>query len=166
MEISQPWVLTKICLLSQTMNFNRIIQDNKGQVDELTGNTIDKFISIQSLNNKTGQLTPVLFLLKTSESSKWNRFFLDAGICIWDVFPAMPEDDLEDHEDYPFYDLGIRHGLKGRKISQVNICPFRDGVKVEIKVPGGDILEISTSTPGGDTSLKKLVTFKSDGMAG
>jgi len=126
------------------MDTIRIIQDDNGKVDELINNTVEKFICIQSLDDETGQLTPSLFLLKTFESTTWNRFFLDAGICIWDIFLQLPEEDLEDQEDYPWYDLSVRHNFKGKKIIAVNICPFKQGVKIEIILSNENVFKIST----------------------
>ena len=136
------------------MDINRIIQDDNGKVDELINNTIEKFICIQSLDDETRQLTPSLFLLKTSESTTWNRFFLDAGICIWDIFLQLPEEDLENQEDYPWYDLSVKHNLKGKKISAVNICPFKQGVKIEIILSNGNVFKISTSDVEDDTYMQ------------
>lgn len=138
----------------KNMDINRIIQDDNGKVDELINNTIEKFICIQSLDDETGQLTPALFLLKTSESTKWNRFFLDAGICFWDIFSQLPEDDLENQEDYPWYDLSVKHNLKGEKILAVNICPFMQGVKLEIILSNENVFEISTSNVEDDTYMQ------------
>jgi len=136
------------------MDTKRIIQDDNGKVDELINNTIEKFICIQSLDDQTRQLTPSLFLLKTSESTTWNRFFLDAGICFWDIFLQLPEEDLEDQEDYPWYDLSVKHNLKGKKILAVNICPFKQGVKIEIILSNGNIFKISTSDVEDDTCMQ------------
>ena len=136
------------------MDTKRIIQDDNGKVDELINNTIEKFICIQSLNDETGQLTPSLYLLKTSESTKWNRFFLDAGICIWDIFLQLPEEDLENQGDYPWYDLSVKHNFKGKKILAVNICPFKQGVKLEILLSNGNVFKISTSDVEDDTCMQ------------
>ena len=136
------------------MDTKRIIQNDNGKVNELINNTIEKFICIQSLNNETEQLTPSLFLLKTSESTKWNRFFLDAGICFWDIFSQLPEDDLENQEDYPWYDLSVKHNFKGKKILAVNICPFKQGVKIEIILSNENVFKISTSNVEDDTCMQ------------
>jgi len=144
--------MSNICI--KNMDINRIIQDDSGKVDELINDTIEKFICIQSLDDETGQLTPSLFLLKTSESTKWNRFFLDAGICFWDIFSQLPEDDLENQEDYPWYDLSVKHNLKGEKISAINICPFKQGVKLEIILSNENVFEISTSNVEDDTCMQ------------
>ena len=136
------------------MDTKRIIQGDNGKVDELINNTIEKLICIQSLDYETRQVTPSLFLLKTSESTKWNRFFLDAGICIWDIFLQLPEGDLENQEDYPWYDLSVKHNLKGKKIIAVNICPFKKGVKLEIILSNENIFRISTSDVEDDTCMQ------------
>jgi len=144
--------MSNICI--KNMDINRIIQDDSGKVDELINDTMEKFICIQSLDDETGQLTPSLFLLKTSESTQWNRFFLDAGICFWDIFSQLPEDDLENQEDYPWYDLSVKHNLKGEKILAINICPFKQGVKLEIILSNENVFEISTSTVEDDTYMQ------------
>ena len=88
------------------------------------------------------------------ESTQWNRFFLDAGICFWDIFSQLPEDDLENQEDYPWYDLSEKHNLKGEKILAINICPFKQGVKLEIILSNENVFEISTSTVEDDTYMQ------------
>ncbi len=81
-------------------------------------------------------------------------FFLDAGICFWDIFSQIPEDDLEDQEDYPWHDLSVKHNFKGKKILDVNICPFKQGVKLEIILYNENVFKISTLNFEDDTCMQ------------
>ncbi len=135
------------------MQFVRLVQDDTGSIDELGGQSLERLICIETVNADVDCRSPALFLFKTVESSNWHRFFLEAGICFWDRYAGLPEDDLSDPEDYPWYDLAEREGLQHTTIRSVRIRPHRQGVAVTFRFHDGRRLAVTTATMEDDMHL-------------
>jgi len=130
-----------------------VVQDNTGDINGLAGQSVEQFICIETVNEASGHRSPSLFLLKMVESSHWHRFFLEAGICFWDLYEKRPEDDQADPEDYPWYDLAKREKLNDTIIRSINITPFRQGVAVTFSFSDDRRLSITTATMEDDICL-------------
>lgn len=136
------------------MTFERIIQDNSGEIQELKGDKISKFICVQTMNDKLESLSPCLFLLKTFNSNNWHRFFLDANICFWDKYEELPENDLADQENYPWYDLGDKYQLNDLEIISVIITEGNKGTQIRITLSQSRQFDIYTKGIEDDTYIK------------
>jgi hypothetical protein len=136
------------------MDFKRLLQDDKGTIAGLTDDKISQFICLQRRHTDSGKLIPCIFLLKTAKAESWHRFFLDTGICYWDEYDQLPQDDLSDPETYPLIDLGLNYRLIGLRIISIDIAPRASGVDLKITLSQDRKVEISTRHPEDDTRLE------------
>ena len=136
------------------MAFKRILQDNHGTIAGLRDADLSRFICVQCRDDGLGQPIPSLFLLQTANSNSWHRFFLDTGICYWDEYDHLPQDDLSDSEIYPWVDLGHKFHLNGLRIISIDAAPQASGVRLTITMSQGRKVEISTRHPEDDMLLQ------------
>jgi hypothetical protein len=133
----------------------RILQDNKGNIPEIHGKTIVQLICVESLYDNLKK-RPCLFLLKLNKSNFWYRFFLDASLCFWEKYKHFPKDDIEDTDDFPWYDLSDKTGLKGLQILNTGVSELEEGVELEIVLSNNRKIILSTLSFDGDTILEVL----------
>jgi hypothetical protein len=133
----------------------RIFQDNKGNIPEIHGKTIVQLICVESLYDG-GKKEPCLFLLKLNESDFWYRFFLDASLCFWGKYKHFPKNDIEDTDDFSWYDLSDKTGLKGLQILNTCVSELGEGVKLEIVLSNDRKIMLSMLSFDGDTILEVL----------
>ncbi len=131
----------------------RTFQNDQGTIEALNGERISRFICLQSRDDDSGRLHPCIFLLKTAEGARWHRFYLDAGICCWDEYDQLPQDDFADPESYPWVDLGPAHQLNGLRITSIGVTPHLTGVRLALTVSDGRTVEICTRHPEDDTRI-------------
>ncbi len=136
------------------MDFKRILQDDNGTIAGLCGDSIARFICVQSRDDDSGRLTPCIFLLKTAKVENWQRFYLDAGICCWDEYAQLPQDDFVDPETYPWVDLGLKYQLNGLEIISVDVTPHEKGVRLKVTLSEERNVWISTRHMEDDTRLE------------
>ncbi|MFN8672780.1 MAG: hypothetical protein U0457_11960 [Candidatus Sericytochromatia bacterium] len=99
----------------------RILQDYKGEIIELNNKKVEKFFCVQTKDDQTGILSPCLFWLKTYEQKHWHRFFVDEIMCAWDIYEKLNEDDFNNEEDYPFFDVCQKYELNNLEINSIII---------------------------------------------
>jgi hypothetical protein len=132
-----------------------ILQDDKGNIPEIHGKTIIRLICVECLHDN-GKKVPCLFLLKLNESNFWYRFFLDVCFCVWEKYEHFPRENIEDTDDYPWYDLSDKTELKGLQILNTGVSKLEEGVKLEIVLSNNRKIMLSTLSFDGDTILEVL----------
>jgi hypothetical protein len=96
-----------------------IFQDLQGKINDFNEMTCEKIFCIQVL--KDNKLAPGLFWIKFVENDFWYRFFIDAYILHWDQYEKLSEDDFNDPEDFPTFDVGKKYNLNGLKVKSIEV---------------------------------------------
>jgi GTPase SAR1 family protein len=115
--------------------FQRIFQDDKGEILEPIGKTVEKIICINSYDEEKKELSPCVFWLKCQEEIHWHRFYLDTSVCIicWDIYEDCDRSDLEDTDNFPWNELSTLYQLANAIVLKIQIFPLNNrGVQLEI----------------------------------
>jgi hypothetical protein len=105
----------------------RIFQNDKRNLPQIVGKTIERIICIETYNEKNKTRSPCVFWLKLSEETNWHRFFLDTSVsfCCWDLYQQLNLSDLEEPETFPWHELGEVENLIGLMLLQVRVFRLR-----------------------------------------
>ncbi|HYF65189.1 MAG TPA: hypothetical protein VD886_20345 [Herpetosiphonaceae bacterium] len=133
-----------------------LLQDFSGVIDAVAGRVCERLLGVY-VRYDDGRLNPGVFWMKVVDGP-WHRFFIDLsiGYLRWNAEPEPYKSDLDDPDDYPVIDLGLRHNLHGLSIrsavmEQLGAGPQSQGClticfagsRVFRLIAGGDLTALS-----------------------
>ncbi|HEY3068281.1 MAG TPA: hypothetical protein VGL09_21025 [Methylomirabilota bacterium] len=70
------------------------------------------------------------------DDGAWHRIFIDAGIVFWQVMAALDSAAEYDRHHYTVTDLGLTHGLIGKRVRDVRTVDLAGGGEVHLVFDG------------------------------
>lgn len=129
-----------------------IFHDLSGEIAEVHVKTIDQLLCVECIHHD-GRRPPCLFLIKFEERKCWYWFYLDVWFCVWERLYQLPDDDLDDPEEFPWYDLSETQDLKGVKIIMTEVSATADLLELRHSLCDRRIISLSMTEYDGDSAL-------------
>lgn len=125
----------------------RVLQSAQEENDLVTGDTVLELVGAIAPETQEAPSTkfPDVVFLRTN-GPHWHRFFLDAGLAFWGVWPK--EDAFADWDDGHVFDLAEELGVRGRRLGSLLVFPgASDAAEIHLHLSEGDKLVLRQESP-------------------